>query len=127
MALRRSGGRADAGQRDHLVMIQHIKSVDVDAVDDAGAPEDRWTSLGTVWMSKRDVSQSEKLAAMQLSAPVDTEWQMPFQSNMDPEAVDVPKLRRLLYRTRPYDISAARVEPRSEGNYIVLETVARSG
>jgi hypothetical protein len=44
---------------------------------------------------------------------------------MDPEVVDVTKLRRLLYRGWTYDIVAAEILQREEGEAIVMTTLGR--
>lgn len=117
------------GRRDKLVTIQQRPGAD--AVDDGGFPIDGvFTALDDEWMSKRDIAEmgtSERLAAAQVSASFDSEWEMPFRSTMDPEVVDVPKLRRLLYRGRTYDIVHAVVTEFEDGKVIKLRTLAASG
>ena len=111
----------DPGQRDRAVTIQQL----TEGVDASGAPTETWTTLVTpVWMRKRDLRQDERFKASQLSAPVETMWEMPYRTDMDPESVDVPKTRRLLYQQRTYDIVGASQIGRREG--IELMTLAGS-
>jgi hypothetical protein len=118
------------GRRDKLVTIQHRPSADT--VDEGGYPIDDgvFTLLDDEWMSKRDIAEmgtAERFAAAQVSASFDTEWEMPYRSTMDPDVIDVPKLRRLVYRGRTYDIVHATRTEASEGDVIKLRTLAASG
>jgi hypothetical protein len=118
-----------SGKRDKLVTIQSRPTAD--AVDSSGAPVENFTDmLPKVWMAKKVVSEGERFAenftANQLSARVFTEWNMPYQSTMDPDALDVPKLRRLVYQGRVYDITSAHLDAAFEGKSIRLVTIASS-
>lgn len=109
--------------------IQHRPTAD--AVDTSGTPVENFTDmLPKVWMAKKVVSEgerfAERFAANQLSARVWTEWNMPYQANMDPDAIDVPKLRRLVYQGRVYDIASAHLDPTYEGKAIRMLTIASS-
>jgi SPP1 family predicted phage head-tail adaptor len=99
----------EPGERDRPVTIQQRATTDT--VDDSGFPTDNgagWTTLASsVWMRKLDLKGQERFQANQLSAPFDTQWEMGYRADMDPELLDVPKLRRLLYQGRSYDIVAA--------------------
>jgi hypothetical protein len=91
-----------------------------------GFPSPTWIPLGNpVWMERIDMSGDERFAAAQLSAVERPRWRMPYQSDMDPETVDVPKLRRLVYRDRVYDIQ--RAIPIGQRNQIELDTQAKVG
>jgi head-tail adaptor len=113
------------GQRDKLVTIQSL----TDSVDATGAPVQVWATFGSAWMQRRVPigrrSGDERFTADQLTAPEHAQWEMVKQSNMDPEVVDVTKLRRLLYRGWTYDIVAAEILQREEGESIVLTTLGR--
>jgi SPP1 family predicted phage head-tail adaptor len=111
-----------AGKRDKLVTIQTA----TDGVDGTGAPQQTWATLGTAWMHRRRPSGNEVFTADQVTAPERAEWEMVYQANMDPESVDVTKLRRLAYQGWTYDIYAAYRMDRSEGMAIVLSTLGRS-
>lgn len=120
---------AAAGKRTHYVTIQSQPTAD--AVDESGAPVENFTDmLPKVWMAKKVVSEGERFAenyaANQLSARVFTEWNMPYQANMDPDQLDVPKLRRLVWQGRVYDITSAHLDPSHEGKAIRLVTLASS-
>lgn len=98
-----------------------------DTVDASGVPIDGpWTTLQSpVWMNRQDVKMSERFTAQQESAAVDTRWEMHYRGDMDPELVDVPKLRRLVYQGRVYNIRGASVIGARQG--VELETLARAG
>lgn len=92
----------------------------------SGYPTETWTTLeADVWMSKEDARGNERFKAGQLSAAYETRWQLHFRDDMDPDAIDVPKKRRLNYRGRVHDIVAAREIGRREG--IELFTLASTG
>ncbi len=87
----------ESGERDRPVTIQQL----TESQGTSGYPVEGWTTLAApVWMRRMDMRQSEKFAAAQLSAPVDTQWEMGWRSDMDPETVDVAKTRRLSYKGR---------------------------
>lgn len=88
-------------------------------------PTGSWTTLATAWMERIDTSGDERFTAEQLSAPSQVRWRMPYQSNMDPEAIDVAKVRRLTYKGRIYDILSG--TPIGEHCQIELETKAKAG
>lgn len=99
----------DPGERDRLVTIQQA------ATADAGFPTETWTALVDAWMGKQQISGRERFAAAQVSAPFDTRWEMAYRADMDPELVDVPKARRLVYQGRVHDIVSADLIGRRDG------------
>ena len=106
------------GKRDRRVLIQQV----TDSTGTSGAPIGTWTTLTTEWMAKEDTRGLERLQAMQIAAKFDTYWEMPYRADMDPDLVDVPKKRRLVYESRVYDIKYATVINRRDG--IQLQTLA---
>ena len=112
-----------AGLRDKYVTIQ----VGTPGVAGSGVPITTWADLGREWMHRREVSGTERLAEAQFQANVDSEWEIPYRADMDPDLVDVPKLRRLSYSGRVYNILRATKLQRHEGNGIRLVTLATSG
>lgn len=109
-----------AGALDREVTIQQR------AVATSGYPTETWTTLEAgVWMSRQDMRGRESFGAAQLSASFDTRWELHWRDDMDPDVVDVPATRRLLYRGRAYDITAAVELGRREG--LALFTLAASG
>lgn len=111
----------DAGQRDRYVTIQQRSSAD--AVDASYAPTETWTTLYSGYFSKNDIGGREKFMAHQMTAPYDTRWRGNYRPDMDRELVpDLPKLRRLVYQNRYYDIVDAQIIGRRQG--IELLTMA---
>lgn len=113
-----------AGTRDRLVTIQQYSANTRTA---SGFPAEPWVELGQEWMQRREVtkqSMEERLNAGGMAAAFETEWTCPYRTDMDPEAVDVPKKRRLVHGGRTYDITRAILQDRSAGQPIVLETIA---
>lgn len=87
-------------------------------------PVDDWgvaRSL-TIKMAREDRRGSERLIGAQVQAQFDTTWMMGYRSDMDPDLVDVPKDRRLVFNHRVLNIVAAQMVGRREG--IALMTVA---
>lgn len=116
----------EPGARDRLVTIQSRPSADsevAETVSISGMPVDDWATLANVWMERVNLGGRERFAASQMSAPYDTRWRMNYRADMDPELIDVPKLRRLVYQGRTYDITAAEQMGRRDG--IELSTLAR--
>ena len=109
----------ESGERDRRVLIQQL----ADAVPDSRFPTEEWTTLlPSVYMRKMDVRQNERFASAQISAPIDTQWEMGYVRSMDPELHDIVKTRRLVYQGRVYDIVSASLIGRREG--VELMTLA---
>lgn len=114
----RSHEPMEPGDRDRAVMIQHAE----ESTGTSGFPREGWTVLANpVWMSKADVRGDERWKQAQVAAKIDSVWEMSYRADMDPELMDVPKLRRLVYRNRVYQIVAATMIGRREG--IELATI----
>lgn len=112
----------DSGERDRYVLIQQRSATD--AGDSSGFPVETWTTLARVWMSKQELKGAERYMAQQLSGSIVTRWEMPYLASMDPELLDIVKLRRLVYQGRVFDITSADQIGRREG--IELMTLAAS-
>lgn len=113
----------EAGERDKIVTIQCL----TEAVGPSRFPKDDWTTLPsfTMFASKRDLGSRERFAAAQLSTPADVRWEINYREDMDPDLIDVPKKRRLLYKGRAYDIVSASQIGRNEGiELLTLSKVA---
>jgi head-tail adaptor len=110
----------NAGALIHDVTIQQIASSE----DTSGAPTETPSTLIRARMSREVVSGKETFGDAQLSAASVIRWQMRYVSSMDPDLVDVPKTRRLLYQGRSYDITEAENMDRRCG--IVLTTLNKS-
>lgn len=115
----------DPGERDRAVTIQQRPSADATS-GDSRFPVETWTTLAErVYMRKVDGASGwggERFQANQLSAPATTLWEMSYRADMDPELVNVAKLRRLTYQGRTYDILEANMIGRREG--IELRTLS---
>jgi hypothetical protein len=117
--------RMRPGLRDRIITIQQRSSTDT--VGSSGVPVETWTTLVSAMPASRvdqaiDIRGRETFAAGQLTSRVDTRWEINYRPDMDPELVDVPKLRRICHNARIYDIVSASVIGRREG--IQLLTVA---
>jgi head-tail adaptor len=110
-----------AGQRDKHVTIEQTPAV----IPGGSFPVETWAELGMVWMSRVDVTADERFAAGQNSAYAGTIWVMPYRLDMDPEVLNVPKVRRLKYLGRIYNILTASVIGRKDS--IELLTLAKVG
>ncbi len=115
------GGPVPIGERDREVTIQQV----TDGLDDAQMPIETWTRLGVEFMAKADMSAAERFQMGQTAAAAVTRFEMAYSEDMDPECIDVPKRRRLVYAGRTYDITAAMMIGRREG--ITLMALSRVG
>lgn len=109
----------ESGERDRVVTIEQMD----DAQSTSKIPIERWTTLAsTVWMRKLDAKASERVKADQVAAYYETQWEMGYWPEMDPELVDVAKTRRLVYLGRVHLIVGADLIGRREG--IELRTIS---
>lgn len=114
----------ESGERDRETVVEQL----TDSVGASGFPVGTWTTLfRSYWCRRQDVSGREKFTASQLSTPYTTRWEGPFVPEMDPETVDVPKTRRLVYQGRTYDIIDASMIGLREGvELLTLATTRES-
>lgn len=118
----------DPGELNRYVDL--LKRPVADAVDSSGAPADEdstapWSLLAQrVPAARFDLRGQERLVASQLSSPYDTRWEIHYRDDMDPELLNVPKLRRLRWQNREYDIVAANQIGTRQG--VELFTLARA-
>lgn len=109
-----------AGQRDKAVRIEQLTA----SVGGTRFPVETWTLLIAVqYMSKTDLRANERFAADQLAASTETLWEMDYVVEMDPDLVNVPAKRRLVYMGRIYNITAASTIGAKRG--IELMTLAK--
>lgn len=124
---KRNSSNVASGARDKPVRVEY-RDVE-DAVDPSGYPSEEaqpWFTLQEVeWMNKRAVSGTERATTLGTSTPVDTRWTMNYRADMDPDLIDVAKLRRLVFENRRYDITFGETLEGKRG--IVLDTVSPSG
>lgn len=112
----------EPGERNKAVTIQQS----TDSTATSGFPKEPWTTLASpVWMRKLDLKGDERFKADQVTASYQTQWEMGYRADMDPELVNVPKSRRLVYQSRVHMIVQASVIGSREG--IELLTMAGSG
>ena len=110
-----------AGQRTRLVTIE---ATPADITTSASRfPKEVWSPLVDVWMEKLEVSNAEQLAADQLAGTLSHRWRFAYRCDMDPDLVDVLKLRRLNFAGRIYDITSA-IEM---GNHESIELTTKAG
>lgn len=107
-----------SGQRNRLVTIQAL----TESVGASEFPIEAWVTLIVAMPASRvDIRSNEALQVGQVAASQQTRWEMHYRPDMDPELVDVPGTRRLLYQGRVQDIMAASVIGLREG----LELITR--
>ncbi len=110
---------AAAGARTRLVTIEQM----TETVGDSGRPVESWARLCDCWMQRDDSAGDEAFQNEGLNSRYDTRWVMPYQMDMDPEWVNVPKYRRLTMFGRVYDIVTA--SPVGLNHQIALMTIAK--
>lgn len=119
--------RMPSGQRDAWLTIEQLPAA-TDAVGTSGFPVETWTTLYSTWASRADVDDSryqERFVEGQLSAPAQTKWQVDYRPDMDPDLLEVPKRRRVVYEGRTYDIMHAAVVGRRAA--VDLVTLSKQG
>jgi hypothetical protein len=105
MRFRQAAGPVGAGARDRWVTIQGRPE---DSTAASGFPLDGpWTDLATVAMARAEVDALEVARGNEPRARATTRWETAYRPDCDPERLDIPKLRRLVYRDRTYDIISA--------------------
>jgi head-tail adaptor len=123
MRFRQTSGPVGAGARDRWVTIQARPD---DATAASGFPIDgAWTDLATVAMAREEVDALEVARANEERARATTRWETAYRADCDPERIDIPKLRRLLYRDRTYDIIAALRIGRRQAVVFMTEAYAK--
>ncbi len=100
--------RTPAGMKRWPVTLKQRPAVD--AVDSSFTPTDApFTTLAHDWAEKVEMDGDEAFKANQLSTPYTTIWRLRYRADMDPELLDVTKLRKLVYQSREEDIVSASV------------------
>lgn len=112
-----------AGRRTRHVTVQAY----AESRQTTGFPAEAWTDLFTTYMSREEfggqaAGKRERFVADQQAATAESRWQMPFRPDMDPERIDVPKMRRLVYQGRTYNITAAT----TVGNRAAVEVLTQA-
>ncbi len=79
--------------------------------DEYGALVQAWTDVATVWASKRDVSDGERVAAAEVSATITTR----FQIRYDGAWADLNPKDRVSFEGRLFDIFGVKELGRREG------------
>lgn len=103
--------RTASGLRDKLVTIQQMAK----SKGPSGFPVETWTTLRTAYMNRQDARADERYAANQLSAAIETQWHSDYAADIDPELVNVPAKRRIVYGGRTFDILAATILGNKQG------------
>ena len=92
----------------------------------SGGPVWDWLPLGEpIFMSKDTYLASERYSADQVSARAYVRFVAPYDPRLDPDVLDVPKTRRLKFKSRAYDIQTAE-RAGVQGAMIELTTLASS-
>lgn len=112
--------RRDAGKRDRWITIQSA----IETTDPSGFPIMTWVDLVGTWAMRTQQSGAEAYTAHQAVATAVVDFEFPYRGDCDPELIDVPKLRRVVYQGRTHDIVEADVVGRREGlKYTTISTM----
>lgn len=106
-----------AGKLDRRITLQRFTYT-----TDAGSGEQvkTWADLATRWASKRDASDSERIASAEISAEIGTR----FTVHWDSTVADLNPKDRLVFDGRTYEIIAVKEIDRRVG--IEISAIARS-
>lgn len=113
----------EAGERDRYITIQQL----TETIGSSGFPVETWATLVQMFAMKQDLGATERFRLDQLSAKADTRWEINYRADMDPDLVDIPKARRVVYQGRVYDIVAASQIGRLEGVELITLAGSRVG
>jgi SPP1 family predicted phage head-tail adaptor len=105
-----------AAKLDRRIVLQRATF----AQDATGQQIATWATLATVWASKQDVSDGERIAAAEVSAEITTRFQIRWGSPWS----DLNPKDRVSYDGRTYDISAVKEIGRRVG--LEITAAARS-
>lgn len=106
-----------AGKLDRRILIEKKAVVQ----NDLGEEVETWTTLATVWGSKQDISDGERVAAAEVSATITTRFRIRYSSAV---AVVNPGDHRLSYDGKIWDIWGVKEIGRREG--LELTAAARA-
>ena len=109
---------AHAGKRDKLITIKRL----VEGLSDSNYPTERFGQPSQAWASREYVTLDEQFRNNQTKASAMERWEIPYSADMDPDLVDVPKKRQIVFKDRVRNIIAAEMLPRESGMAIVLTT-----
>lgn len=96
-----------AGKLDRRIRLERATVTQ----NDLGEEIPTWGLLATVWASKRDVSDGERIAAAEVSAEITTRFQIRWDSSWS----DLNPRDRLVVDARIYGISGVKEIGRREG------------
>lgn len=108
-----------AGRRDKRVRLERGTK----QTGRSTRPVVSWDLLREVWANKADAGGSERLRAESIDAVFDATFTIPYFPDMDPELVDVPAERRIVYAGRAFEVVSARQLGRRRG----IELLTRTG
>ena len=97
----------DALKLDRRVVLQR-KTI---TRGEANAPLETWTVLATVWASKRDVTDVERLRADEVGSALTTRFAIRWSTDVDDLGAD----DRLIFDGRTYNIEGVREIGRHDG------------
>jgi SPP1 family predicted phage head-tail adaptor len=105
-----------AGPLDRRITLQRATF----AQDATGQHIATWATLATVWVAKRDLSDSERVAAAEVSAEITTRFHIRWDSSW----ADLNPKDRAVFEGRTYDIWGVKEIGRREG--LEITAAARS-
>ena len=105
-----------AGPLDRRITIQRA-SISYDAFN---APVEAWAGIATVWASKEDIKDGERLRAQEVSAEITTRFRIRWSSAVS----DVNPKDQIIFDGKTYDIFGVKEIGRREG--LELTAAARA-
>jgi len=108
-------GMLAAGRLDRRITLQQA-TITYDALNN---PAQTWSTLATVWASKMDIRDSERVAAQEVGADITTRFQIRYSDAVS----DINPKDRLTFDGRTYEIVNVKEIGRREG--LEISAVAR--
>ena len=108
-----------AGTLDRSIILQRATTTKNAFNEDVEA----WAPLATVWSSKRDISDGERVRAAEVGAVIETRFQIRWSSVV----ADLSAVDRLLFGGLVYNITAVKEIGRRQGLEITAAARAEAG
>jgi SPP1 family predicted phage head-tail adaptor len=109
-------GSLAAGTMDRRITLQQA-TVTYDALNN---PTETWATLATVWASKEDLSDSERVAAAEVGAAMTTRFRIRYSDKVS----GINPKNRLTFDDRTWDIQNVKEIGRKEG--LEISAIART-
>jgi len=96
-----------AGELDRRITLERVTTT----WDEFNAPVEKWSTIATVWASKKDVRDGERMRADAVSSEISTRFRIRYSAAVE----DLTPKDRVTYSGRVYDIFSVKEIGSREG------------